>query len=310
MLAARVHLRMSTTALHPPRLLIASHHAEAGLALKELGEKNGYTVLRCFTATQALERARADRPDVIVLDESLLDVDTLDTSRALRDDPLIGASTPILLVTASRHTTAQHRDALRGGVWEFLAYPFNEEEVAARLRTYVVMKLGADRARGEEPTQDDAGLYTTRGLALRAQELTLQAFHHGAALACVALSQVGAAGTAGVQLLGQVLKASGRRSDAIGRIGPGEFAVVAPGTDSAGAVLLAQRVARAVRAAGPAAAAEPADGAPPLRVGYDAVGNTRYTPVEPKNLLSRATSALRIAKTEAAANWIRGYEQA
>src|SRR5436309_2935990 len=200
--AARVHLRMSTTALHPPRLLIASHHAEAGLALKELGEKNGYTVLRCFTATQALERARADRPDVIVLDESLLDVDTLDTSRALRDDPLIGASTPILLVTASRPTTAQHRAALRGGVWEFLSYPFNEEEVAARL------------------------------------------------------------------------------------------------------------VARAVRAAGPAAAAEPADGAPPLRVGYDAVGNTRYTPVEPKNLLSRATSALRIAKTEAAANWIRGYEQA
>ena len=85
---------------------------------------------------------------------------------------------------------------------------------------------------------------------------------------------------------------------------------MAPGTDSAGAVLLAQRVARAVRAAGPAAAAEPADGAAPLRVGYDAVGNTRYTPVEPKNLLSRATSALRIAKTEAAANWIRGYEQA
>ena len=295
---------MSTTPLHPPRLLIASHHAEAGLALKELGEKNGYTVLRCFTATQALERARAARPDMILLDESLLDVDALDTSRALRDDPLIGASTPILLVTASRPTTAHHHAALRGGVWEFLAYPFNEEEVAARLRTYVVMKLGADRARGEEPTQDDAGLYTTRGLALRAQELTLQAFHHGAALACVALSQVGAAGAAGVQLLGQVLKASGRRSDAIGRIGPGEFAVVAPGTDSAGAVLLAQRVARAVRDAGHT------EGAPPLRAGYDAVGNTRYTPVEPKNLLSRATSALRIAKTEAAANWIRAYEQA
>src|SRR2546427_2400333 len=62
-----------------------------------------------------------------------------------------------------------------------------------------VMKLGADRARGEEATQDDAGLYTTRGLALRAQELTLQAFHHGAALACVALAQVGGAGTAAVR---------------------------------------------------------------------------------------------------------------
>ena len=90
----------------------------------------------------------------------------------------------------------------------------------------------------------------------------------------------------------------------IGRIGPGEFAVVAPGTDGAGAVLLAQRVARAVHAAGPT------QGAPPLRAGYDAVGNTRYTPVEPKNLLSRATSALRIAKGDAAANWVRAYEPA
>src|SRR3989442_7706945 len=169
---------MSTTTIHPPLLLIASHHAEAGLALKELGEKNGYTVLRCFTATQALERARAARPDMILLDESLLDVDALDTSRALRDDPLVGASTPILLVTAGRPTPAQHHIALRGGVWEVLAYPFNAEEVAAQLRTYVVMKLGADRARSEQAIQDDAGLYTTRGPPLRAPELTLHAFHH------------------------------------------------------------------------------------------------------------------------------------
>ena len=61
---------MPDTALQPPRILIASHHAEAGLALKELGEKNGYTVVRCFTAVQALERARITHPDVIVLDQS------------------------------------------------------------------------------------------------------------------------------------------------------------------------------------------------------------------------------------------------
>jgi hypothetical protein len=53
-----------------------------------------------------------------------------------------------------------------------------------------------------------------------------------------------------------------------------------------------------------ASGAEP----PALRAGYDAVGNTRYTPVEPKNLLARATSALRLAKGEAAANWIRAFD--
>lgn len=296
-----------STPLHPPRLLIASHHTEAGLALKELGEKHGYTVLRCFTATQALERARTARPDLIVLDQSLLDADALDTSRALRDDPLVGPSTPLLLVTTGRPTGAEHHTALRAGVWEFLTYPFNAEEAAARLHTHVLLRLEAERARTQEATQDEAGLYTTRGLALRAQELTRQAFHHGAPLACVALAPVAdgaGSAAAAVQLVARVLRATGRRSDAIGRIGPGEFAVVAPGTDGVGAVLLAQRVARAVHAA------HGAGGGPPLRAGYDAVGNTRYTPVEPKNLLSRATSALRIAKSEAAANWIRAYEQA
>jgi len=297
---------MPETNLQPPRILIASHHAEAGLALKELGEKNGYTVVRCFTAVQALERARVTRPDVIVLDESLVDADPLETSRALRDDPLVGASTPILLVTTGQAVTTEHQRALRAGVWEFLPHPFNPAEAAARLQTYVLHRLEVARAQGGQVVQDDAGLYTTRGLALRAQELTLQAFHHGAALACVALAPVGdgtADGAGAVQLVARVLCASGRRSDAIGRIGPSEFAVVAPGTDGAGAVMLAQRVAKAVRAA---SGAEP----PVLRAGYDAVGNTRYTPVEPKNLLARATSALRIAKGEAGANWIRAFDAA
>ena len=297
---------MPETNLQPPRILIASHHAEAGLALKELGEKNGYTVVRCFTAVQALERARATRPDVIVLDESLVDADPLETSRALRDDPLVGASTPILLVTTGQAVTTEHQRALRAGVWEFLPHPFNPAEAAARLQTYVLHRLEVARAQGGQAVQDEAGLYTTRGLALRAQELTLQAFHHGAALACVALAPVGdgtADGAGAVQLVARVLCASGRRSDAIGRIGPSEFAVVAPGTDGAGAVMLAQRVAKAVRAA---SGAEP----PALRAGYDAVGNTRYTPVEPKNLLARATSALRIAKGEAGANWIRAFDAA
>src|SRR5438034_4097613 len=179
---------MPETNLQPPRILIASHHAEAGLALKELGEKNGYTVVRCCTAVQALERARVTRPDVIVLDESLVDADPLETSRALRDDPLVGASTPILLVTTGQAVTTEHQRALRAGVWEFLPHPFNPAEAAARLQTYVLHRLEVARAQGGQVVQDDAGLYTTRGLALRAQELTLQAFHHGAALACVALA--------------------------------------------------------------------------------------------------------------------------
>ena len=40
-----------------------------------------------------------------------------------------------------------------------------------------------------------------------------------------------------------------------------------------------------------------------LRAGYDAVGNVRYMPVEPNDLLARAARALQLAKLEG--KWIR-----
>src|SRR5438128_2700 len=164
-----------------------------------------------------------------------------------------------------------------------------------------LLKLDSDRARRETSIADAEGFYTVRGLALRAQELTLQAFHHAQPLACVALAPVTTDGqnAVAVDLLADVLRGTARRSDAIGRVGPGEFAVIAPGTDRPGAVLLAERLARGVKTLTGAT--------PGLRAGYDAVGNARYTPIEPKNLLSRATTALRAAKGQGGPNWIQGF---
>jgi PleD family two-component response regulator len=287
----------------PPQILLVSHHGDVGLELHRIAARHGHSLLRAFTATQALEYAQNARPHVIIVDEALPDLASLDAGRALRDDPLVGPSTPILLITAGRPTTAEHHAALRAGVWEFLVHPFNPEEVATKLDIYVRLKLDADRAHLSERLDDGLGLYTTRGLALRARELTLQAFHHGAPLACVALAPVAreGQGTSAVELVSQVLRTSGRRSDAIGRIGLGEFAVVAPGTDAHGAVLLAKRLAGALQAAAPGRSA------PQLRAGYDAVVNTRYTPIEPKSLLGRATNALRVAKASADADWIQAF---
>ena len=178
--------------------------------------------------------------------------------------------------------------------------PQHHEEIATKLDTYVLLKLDSDRARRDTSVADASGFYTVRGLALRARELTLQAFHHAEPLACVALAPAPLDGQNGdaVDLLAGVLRVTARRSDAIGRVGSGEFAVIAPGTDRAGAVHLAERLARAVSTAGPGAG---------LRAGYDAVDNARYTPIEPKNLLARATTALRAAKGQGAPNWIQAF---
>src|SRR5882672_320142 len=131
----------------PPQLLVASHNHGAGLELLQLAERRGYTVRRAHTGAQALEQAHAAPPDLIVLDESLTDMDAFAASRALRDDAQVGPGTPLLLISTQRPSSPQHHAALRAGVWEFLRHPFHVEEIAAKLDTYVLLKLDGDRAR-------------------------------------------------------------------------------------------------------------------------------------------------------------------
>src|SRR3989449_864240 len=262
---------MLPTHTRPPQLLVATQNHGAGLDLLALAERRGYTTRRVHTRVQALEQAHTAPPHLIVLDESLTDMDAFAACRGLRDDPHVGPGIPLLLISSQRPSSPQHHAALRAGVWEFLRHPFNTEEIGAKLDTYVLLKLDSDRARRDTSVADASGFYTVRGLALRAHELTLQAFHHAQPLACVALAPVTVDGQNGhaVDLLGRVLRATGRRSDAIGRVGPGEFAVIAPGTDRAGAVLLAERLARGVKmlAGGGGEGSTPGTG---LRAGYDA----------------------------------------
>src|SRR5207253_3553367 len=212
-------LPMPEAPTQQPHILVVSHQVDAALELERVAARRGYLVRRAETGVQALEQVFDQTlqagPDLIVLDDSLPDIDPFDASRALRDDPRVGSGVPILLVTAGKPTTAEHHAALRAGIWEYVAHPFHAEELGGRLDSYLHWKLEAARARNGDDLADATGLYTVRGLALRAQELTLQAFHHAASLACVALAAPHGAG----ELLARVLRALGRRSDAIGRVG-------------------------------------------------------------------------------------------
>ena len=296
----------------PPRILIASDQNAGVRDLESFLDQHGYVVLRLYAAAPVLERGRAVRPDVFVLDDKLADRHSLDVSRLLRDDPLIGLSTPILLLTRGEPTRQDHVAALRAGIWEFLPQPLNPNELLLKLDTLVAAMLEADRAPRAELVDGATGLYTAQGLARRARELMFQASQHNTAAACVMfapefegeLDGVDTGSEAAAELVrgvARVFEATGRRSDAIGRVGPREFAVVAPGTDAAGAVKLAERFRHAVPAGG--AGESGARPAFELRAGYDAVGNVRYMPVEPKDLLARAARALQLARVEG--RWIR-----
>jgi GGDEF domain-containing protein len=98
-----------------------------------------------------------------------------------------------------------------------------------------------------------------------------------------------------------------RVSDTIGRLGPGEFVVVAPGTGQEGALRLADRVIEALEADTKLRQhGLTVEALSQIRAGFCAV--TKDDQATPEDLLLRATMALRRAQADDGSFRVRAYE--
>ena len=281
----------------PPLTLIANSQEWHSRSLESVLGPHGYAVLRAYTGKQAIERAESARPDVIILDTDLPDRDGFEVCRELRASPHVSASTPIIMTSPGHSNRAKRLEALRAGAWDFIGSALDGEELPLRLDAFVSAKLDADRAKEESLLDEMTGLYNIRGLARRAREIGSQAFRHREPFACIVLTPVFAEDAEQLdnneimERLASALRDTGRTSDAIGMLGPGEFAVVAQGTDAGGAVRLAERLANA-------ASSSLAKRVVGVAAGYDAVDDYHQSPIEPSDMLMRASMAMRLSRAE------------
>jgi PleD family two-component response regulator len=280
----------------PPVVLVANATGTwVSQALASLLKPRGYHVQFVLSGREVLERAPALRPDIVVLDSDLPDLDGVEVCRTLRRNRAAW-NMPIVMITSTPATKAQRLAALEAGAWDYLSVLLHPEELTLKLDALARLKLEMDRALEESAVDPTSGLYTRRGLERRARELIAEAFRRRAPLACVALGvEVDPSGAA---YAAQVLLARGRASDAIGSLGDGAFAVLAPATAPEDALKMARRLSRVIETAGPRPA-----GVPPLRVhaGYDAAADVHETPIEPGSFLAHAGTALAHARAAGAA---------
>jgi two-component system, OmpR family, alkaline phosphatase synthesis response regulator PhoP len=101
--------------------------------------RDGYRVLTAYTGTDALQMARENHPDLIVLDLMLPGMNGLDVCRTLRQESDI----PIIMLTAL--TTDDDRlTGLNTGADDYMTKPFSPRELAARVRA-VLRRLPGER---------------------------------------------------------------------------------------------------------------------------------------------------------------------
>jgi diguanylate cyclase (GGDEF)-like protein len=284
-------------------VLIVNDQEWSMRSLETLLGPQGYAVVRAYNGRQALEMARSVQPDVVILDRRLPDMDGLDVCSALASQGALIAGTPLIVTTADPGSRADQLAAFRAGAWEFLVQPLDGDVLLYKLDTFVRAKREADGLRDEGLLDASTGLYNARGLARRAREIGAEAMRRRDALACIAFApeveapvvlsdrMLDELATKIAAHLGAAIGRTGRTSDAIGRLGLSEFAIIAPATEAAGAVRLAERVQEALASSPFQAPGEEARLA--VRAGYYAVPDFAESAVDAVEMLVRAASALR-----------------
>lgn len=310
-------MRTTAVSARTAIVLIASKQEWTSRTFESILAPKGWVVLKSYTAARALERARRDQPDVIIIDAHLPDESGHELCRRLRTEQVVTASTPILITLHEPPTRRDRLAALRAGAWDCLGPPYDGDELVALLDVLVAAKLDVDRTRSEGLVDGATGLYNVRGVTRRAREMASQAARHHAALSCVLLApdvtmdetgEPSASSQPVVQQVAEALRAAGRRSDAIGRLSPDAFAIIAMDTDPTQARQLAMRLGSAIT---DSFQASPPQQTPAVRLhgGYHSVADFHEASLDPVDLMLRATAALRKARNDPAGMWLWGFDE-
>ncbi|MEP7378406.1 MAG: response regulator transcription factor [Chloroflexota bacterium] len=136
-------------------VLVVEDDVETRAALSRELRSRGYRVEEAEDGRSALRRWDARRPDIILLDLGLPDIDGVEVIKRIRRE----ATTPILILSG-RYDEREKVAALDRGADDYVTKPFGVEELNARLR------VALRRAAG--PTRDESGRVTVGPLVLDA----------------------------------------------------------------------------------------------------------------------------------------------
>jgi CheY-like chemotaxis protein len=117
------------------RVLVVDDEIAFGNVMREVLLSFGMNVRVAIRAEQALEEMRRERPDLLLVDVMMPEVDGLSLIRTVQKEPdWLGI--PILVISARTGQADQH-EALFAGADAFLAKPFTADELRRALRPFL-----------------------------------------------------------------------------------------------------------------------------------------------------------------------------
>lgn len=125
--------KLTRTDGSPVRVLVVDDESSIAELLSMALRYEGWQVQTAGTGQSAVRTARQFRPDAVVLDLMLPDIDGMEVLRRLRG---VGDDVPVLFLTA-RDAVEDRVAGLTAGGDDYVTKPFSLEEVVARLRALI-----------------------------------------------------------------------------------------------------------------------------------------------------------------------------
>ncbi|MGH7664456.1 MAG: response regulator [Gemmatimonadaceae bacterium] len=117
------------------RVLIADDHMDTRVILRHYFEAMGFEVCEASNGSEALECLRGDRPDAVVLDIQMPQMDGIAVLKAVRADEELH-DIPVLALSA--HALADEvRNIIAAGADRYLAKPANPKDVVSAVRELI-----------------------------------------------------------------------------------------------------------------------------------------------------------------------------
>ncbi|MFI9832485.1 MAG: response regulator transcription factor [Streptomyces sp.] len=151
----------------PQRILIVDDEPAVREALQRSLAFEGYDTEVAVDGADALEKATAYQPDLVVLDIQMPRMDGLTAARRMRG---AGTTTPILMLTA-RDTVGDRVTGLDAGADDYLVKPFELDELFARVRALLRRSSYAAAGAGAVP-EDEALTFADLRMDLATREVT------------------------------------------------------------------------------------------------------------------------------------------
>lgn len=114
-----------------------------------------FRVITAMSGPEALEKARTEKPDVILLDIMMPGMDGFEVCERLKADP-VTQNIPVVMVTALTDISDRVR-GLEAGADDFLSKPVNDLALMSRVRSLIRLKMTADEWMLREETASQFG---------------------------------------------------------------------------------------------------------------------------------------------------------